>query len=89
MTVMAEEALGLDIDLGDIPGCECGSQPDWPCPRQAVVNVHIQHDCLVSRPRRDWFLMCGGHRVQARNGWLRCGICGSPDGYRLLAEVPL
>lgn len=86
MTVMAEEALGLDIDLGDIPGCECESHPDWPCPRQAVVNVHIQHDCPAAH---GWFLMCGDHRVQARNGWLRCGICGRTGDYKLLAEVPL
>lgn len=89
MTVMAEEALGLDIDLGDVPGCECESPPDWPCPWQAVVNVHLQHDCLDGPTARDWVLMCGGHRALAHSGKLGCGICGSPDGYRLLAEVPL
>lgn len=88
MTVMAEEALGLDIDLGGVPGCECASRLDGSCPWQAVANVHVQHDCL-ERTRRDWVLMCGDHRALAHSGKLGCGICGSPDGYRLLAEVPL
>lgn len=92
MTVMAEEALGIDVDLDEVPGCQCGRLPDSPCTQQAVANVHIQHACaycLGNLGAHGWVLMCDYHLAAARDGSLKCGICKTPGGYRLLAEVPL
>lgn len=94
MTMMAEEVLGLDIaDFEDVPGCQCGTTRG-PCLQPAVANVHLQHactewGCALSFGAHGWVLMCDVHRNAARDKALKCGICGTPDGYLLLAEVPL